>query len=629
MKEHKNEIIRIALSAVLFAAGFAMRLLENESLAAVLSAVFFVLSVFVCGFDVLFGAVKGLFRGMVLDEKLLMSVACIGAFFIGEYPEAAAVMLFYQIGELFQSYAVGKSRKSISSLMAIRPDRAVVLLDGKEEEKDPYDVKIGDIILIKPGEKIPLDCVIINGSSSLDTCALTGEAMPKDVFCGDTVLSGCINISGVLTARVTKEFEQSTASKILSLVEDAAENKSKSENFITKFAHYYTPAVVVSALLLAVLPPLFIDGASFQEWVYRALSFLVVSCPCALVISVPLSFFAGIGLASKNGILIKGSNFLETLSQTNIGVFDKTGTLTEGSFCVTQIHAENISEEELIKIAAHTECHSSHPIAQAIRQCYGKDIDAAAVTDYFEDAGFGITAKVFSLSCSAGNSRLMEKLGIAYEKATPVGTAVHIARDGEYLGYIIISDSIKSDSASALRALKACGIEKTVMLTGDSPAAAEAVANALAIDELHAGLLPQNKVETVKKLIDENAKDKRLFFAGDGINDAPVLALSDVGIAMGAIGSDAAIEAADIVIMTDEISKIPQAIRIAKKTLQKVRQNIVFSIAVKLLVLTLVAVGIAPMWVAVFADVGVAVIAILNAMSLLGGANKANAYKSE
>lgn len=616
MSKQKKELVRIIAAFVLFAAGFAFHKMPQTNTSALVSFILFTVSLIIAGYDVIYSAVRNIFHCQVFDENFLMTLATIGAFLIGEYPEGAAVMLFYQVGELFQSYAVGKSRKSISALMDIRPDSADVLRDGKVMTVDPYDVEIGETIVVKPGERIALDAVVTKGHSFLDTAALTGESVPKEVFKGDEILSGSINQSGLIEAKVTKEFGESTASKILELVENAADNKSKSENFITKFARYYTPAVVIAAVLLAFVPAL-VTGGNFKDWIYRALTFLVISCPCALVISVPLSFFGGIGAASKNGILIKGSNYLEDLSKAKIAVFDKTGTLTKGVFEVSDVHPVGVSEEELIETAASVEVFSNHPISRSLLKKHGKEIDMSKISDTSEIAGHGITATVDGIECAAGNEKLMKTFGLSVLSCSETGTVVHVKKGNSYIGYIVISDEIRPDSKSSISALKENGIEKTVMLTGDATGVAQKVGNELGIDEIYSQLLPADKVSKVQKLLSEKGDKEKLFFAGDGINDAPVLALSDLGIAMGGVGSDAAIEAADIVIMTDEPSKIADAMKISRKTLRIVKQNIVFALSVKFIVLILGALGFAPMWAAVFSDVGVAVLAILNAIRAL------------
>jgi Cd2+/Zn2+-exporting ATPase len=571
----------------------------------------------VVGGDVVLGAAKNIIKGKVFDENFLMSIATIGAFLIGEFPEGVAVMLFYQVGELFQSYAVHKSRKSIASLMNIRPDYANVKRGEEIVRIDPEEVEIGDIIVIKAGERVPLDAIVIDGYSSLDTSALTGEAAPREIEIGEAILSGCINISGVITAEVTKEYGESTVSKILDLVENASSKKSNSEKFITKFARYYTPIVVIIAGILAILPPLIIPDASFGDWVYRALSFLVVSCPCALVISIPLSFFGGIGGTSKQGILVKGSNYLEALAKTEIVVFDKTGTLTKGVFKVQEVHPESISQEELLEYTAYAEAYSNHPISLSIKNAYDKELDLNRIANVEEVSGYGVIAFIDGKKVIAGNGKLMARRNISYLKKELIGTAVHVAIDDNYCGYILIADEIKTDSAQAIKSLKAANVKTTVMLTGDNAAIAQKVAKQLDLDQVYAELLPGDKVAKVEELFLQKSDKGKLAFVGDGINDAPVLARSDIGIAMGGLGSDAAIEAADIVIMTDEPSKLAEAIRISKRTLSIAQQNIVFAIGVKVLVLLLSAVGFATMWAAVFADVGVTMIAIMNSFRAL------------
>ena len=578
----------------------------------------FIISYLVVGFEILKKAVRNIFRGKVFDENFLMAVATIGAFAIGEFPEAVAVMLFYQVGELFQSYAVDKSRKSIASLMDIRPDYANIEKDGKVEKVDPDEVKIGDIIIVKTGEKIPLDGVIIEGRSSLDTMALTGESVPRVVKTEDEVLSGCINKDGLLKIRVTKEFGESTVSRILDLVENASSKKSKSENFITKFAKYYTPTVVIIAVLLAFIPPIILkDFSTFSVWLYRALSFLVVSCPCALVISIPLSFFGGIGGASKMGILIKGSNYLEALANTETVVFDKTGTLTEGIFEVQDIYAEGIEKDELLRIVAHAENYSNHPIAKSVKKAYNKEIDEKIIKNPQELSGKGIWAKIDEKDILVGNEKLMLEEKIDFKKCDEVGTILYVAIDKKYVGYVLIADKIKQDSPKTIRELKAMNIKKTVMLTGDKKEVGEYVAKKLNMDKVYTELLPDGKVEKVEELLKQKSENGKLVFVGDGINDAPVLTISDIGVAMGGLGSDAAIEAADIVIMTDETSKISKAINLSKKTMRIVRENIIFAIFVKIAVLVLTAFGASTMWEAVFADVGVSIIAIINALRML------------
>ncbi len=610
----KRLVWRLVLSSIFFAAALIINV-------EILKIIFFVVSYLFAGYDVVNNAFRNILRGDVFDENFLMAVASLGAFAIGEAPEGVAVMLFYQIGELFQSYAVGQSRKSITSLMNIRPDYANVKTEDGLEVMDPEDVKIGDIIVIKPGEKVPLDGIVIEGSSMLDTSALTGESVPREIIAGSDLLSGCININGLVTARVTKEFEESTVSKILDLVENAGSKKSKSEQFITKFARYYTPTVVIIAALLAVVPPLIIKEATFSQWIYRALSFLVVSCPCALVISVPLSFFGGIGGASKKGILVKGSNYLEALANTEIVVFDKTGTLTKGVFNVQEIHPEGISEQELLELTAYAENYSNHPISSSLKRAYKKEINAERVSNVEEIPGHGVSAVVDSKKVSAGNVKLMEKMGIEYNKNEFSGTVVHVAVDNIYAGLIVIADEVKEDSKNAIKKLKNINIKQIVMLTGDTLRAGEKAARELGLDKVYAELLPADKVEKVEELLTEKSPKGRLAFVGDGINDAPVLARADIGIAMGGLGSDAAIEAADIVIMTDEPSKIATAIKISQKTLNIASQNIIFAIGIKLLILLLSAMGYATMWAAVFADVGVAVIAILNSFRALNVKN--------
>ena len=581
----------------------------------------FIISYIIVGGDVVKRAVKNIFKGQVFDENFLMSIATIGAFFIGEYPEGVAVMLFYQVGELFQSYAVGKSRKSIASLMDIRPDYANVKKGDELVKVDPDEVQIGDIIVIKAGEKIPLDGKVIEGSSMIDTSALTGESVPREVEVGSDILSGCININGVITGEVTKEFGEATVRKILDLVENASSKKSNSEQFITKFARYYTPVVVIIAVFLAIIPPLVIDGATFSDWIYRALAFLVVSCPCALVISIPLSFFGGIGGASKKGILVKGSNYLEALAETEIVVFDKTGTLTKGVFNVQEIHPEGVSKEELLELTAYVESYSNHPISLSLKRAYGKEIDNGRISDVEEISGHGVIATVDGKKVMAGNIKLMKMMDIPYFKGELIGTVVHVAVNNQYIGYIVIADEVKEDSAQAIKELKAANIKQTVMLTGDNKSVGSKVAKELGLDKVYAELLPADKVEKLEELFSQKSKKGKLAFVGDGINDAPVLARADIGIAMGGLGSDAAIEAADIVIMTDEPSKIATAMKISKKTLKIAHQNIVFAIGIKIIVLILSAFGITTMWAAIFADVGVTIIAVLNAFRALNVKN--------
>ena len=607
---------RIIIGAAVLAAAVLLSL-NNEWLQIAL----FIISYIIVGGDVVKRAVKNIFKGQVFDENFLMSIATIGAFFIGEYPEGVAVMLFYQVGELFQSYAVGKSRKSIASLMDIRPDYANVKKGDELVKVDPDEVQIGDIIVIKAGEKIPLDGKVIEGSSMIDTSALTGESVPREVEVGSDILSGCININGVITAEVTKEFGESTVSKILDLVENASSKKSNSEQFITKFARYYTPVVVIIAVFLAIIPPLVIDGATFSDWIYRALAFLVVSCPCALVISIPLSFFGGIGGASKKGVLVKGSNYLEALAETEIVVFDKTGTLTKGVFNVQEIHPEGVSKEELLELTAHAESYSNHPISLSMKRAYSKEIDNGRISDVEEISGHGVIATVDGKKVMAGNIKLMKMMDIPYFKGELIGTIVHVAVNNKYIGYIVIADEVKEDSAQAIKELKAANIKQTVMLTGDNKSIGSKVAKELGLDKVYAELLPADKVEKLEELFSQKSKKGRLAFVGDGINDAPVLARADIGIAMGGLGSDAAIEAADVVIMTDEPSKIATTMKISKKTLKIAHQNIVFAIGIKIIVLILSAFGITTMWAAIFADVGVTIIAVLNAFRALNVKN--------
>ena len=610
-KKQKRMLIRVIVSAVLFVVCMLLPLTGWVRLLV------FLAPYGVIGWDVLWRAVRNIAHGQVFDENFLMALATVGALAIGEYPEAVFVMLFYQVGELFQSYAVDQSRKSITALMDIRPDYANMEgPDGQLEQVDPEDVAVGDTIVIKAGERIPLDGVVLEGSSTVDTAALTGESLPRQVESGDDVISGCVNLSGLLKVQVTKAFEESTVAKILDLVENSASKKAKAENFITKFARYYTPIVVLAAVALAFLPPLF-TSIQWVDSIQRALNFLVVSCPCALVISVPLSFFGGIGGASKDGILVKGGNYLEVLARTEIVVFDKTGTLTRGVFNVTAIHPDHCDQGQLLELAALAECWSDHPISRSLKEAYGREIDAARVSSVEEVAGRGVKAVVDGHTICVGNDKLMEDIGVSWHPCHRVGTTVHVASDGVYLGHIVISDEVKPDAKEAVAALKAAGVRKTVMLTGDAQAVGEDVASRLGLDEVHTQLLPADKVERVEELLKEVSPKGALAFVGDGINDAPVLSRADIGIAMGGLGSDAAIEAADIVLMDDKPSKIAHAIRIARRTLSIVRQNIVFALAVKLLVLALSAVGMVSMWAAVFADVGVSVIAILNAMRAL------------
>ena len=608
-------LIRIIIAAVLIV---VFSLLPAEGY---LRFGLFMIPYLVIGYDILKKAFKGILNKQVFDENFLMAVATVGAILLGDYSEGVAVMLFYQIGELFQSYAVGKSRRNISELMDIRPDYANIEKDGALEQVDPDEVEIGTIIVVQPGEKVPIDGVITEGTSTLNTSALTGESLPRDAKAGDEVISGCINMTGLLKIRTTKEFGESTVSKILELVENSSSRKSKSENFISKFAKYYTPAVCYGALALALIPPvvLLIMGkpAMWGDWIYRALTFLVISCPCALVISIPLSFFAGIGGASNQGILVKGSNYLETLAQTKYVVFDKTGTMTQGVFEVSGIHHNEVPDEKLLEYAALAECSSSHPISKSLQKAYGKTIDRNRVSDIEEISGNGVIAKVDGVSVAAGNTKLMNRLGIAYQDCHHVGTVVHMAIDGKYAGHILISDIIKPHAKEAIAELKKAGISKTVMLTGDSKRVADQVAEELGIQEVYSELLPADKVSRVEELLNQKSEKDKLAFVGDGINDAPVLSRADIGIAMGALGSDAAIEAADIVLMDDDPLKISKAIKIARKCIRIVYENIYFAIGIKVLCLILGALGIANMWMAIFADVGVMIIAVLNAIRTL------------
>ena len=614
-KKQKKMLIRIIIAAVLIV---VFSLLPAEGY---LRFVLFMIPYLVIGYDILKKAFKGILNKQVFDENFLMAVATVGAILLGDYSEGVAVMLFYQIGELFQSYAVGKSRRNISELMDIRPDYANIEKDGALEQVDPDEVEIGTIIVVQPGEKVPIDGVITEGTSTLNTSALTGESLPRDAKAGDEVISGCINMTGLLKIRTTKEFGESTVSKILELVENSSSRKSKSENFISKFAKYYTPAVCYGALALAFIPPivLLIMGkpAMWGDWIYRALTFLVISCPCALVISIPLSFFAGIGGASNQGILVKGSNYLETLAQTKYVVFDKTGTMTQGVFEVSGIHHNEMPDEKLLEYAALAECSSSHPISKSLQKAYGKPIDRNRVTDIEEISGNGVIAKVDGISVAAGNTKLMNRLGIAYQDCHHVGTVVHMAIDGKYAGHILISDIIKPHAKEAIAELKKAGISKTVMLTGDSKRVADQVAEELGIQEVYSELLPADKVSRVEELLNQKSEKAKLAFVGDGINDAPVLSRADIGIAMGALGSDAAIEAADIVLMDDDPLKISKAIKIARKCIRIVYENIYFAIGIKILCLILGALGIANMWMAIFADVGVMILAVLNAIRTL------------
>ena len=614
-KKQKKMLTRIIIAAVLIVA-FSLLPVEGY-----LRFGLFMIPYLVIGYDILLKAFKGILNKQVFDENFLMAVATVGAILLGDYSEGVAVMLFYQIGELFQSYAVGKSRRNISELMEIRPDYANIEKDGTLEQVDPDEVEIGTIIVVQPGEKVPIDGVITEGTSTLNTSALTGESLPRDAKAGDEVISGCINMTGLLKIRTTKEFGESTVSKILELVENSSSRKSKSENFISKFAKYYTPAVCYGALALAIIPPIVLlimgKSAMWGDWIYRALTFLVISCPCALVISIPLSFFAGIGGASNQGVLVKGSNYLETLAQTKYVVFDKTGTMTQGVFEVSGIHHSEMPDEKLLEYAALAECSSSHPISKSLQKAYGKPIDRNRVTDIEEISGNGVIAKVDGVSVAAGNTKLMDRLGIAYQDCHHVGTVVHMAVDGKYAGHILISDIIKPHAKEAITELKKAGISKTVMLTGDSKRVADQVAKELGIQEVYSELLPADKVSKVEELLHQKSEKNKLAFVGDGINDAPVLSRADIGIAMGALGSDAAIEAADIVLMDDDPLKISKAIKIARKCIRIVYENIYFAIGIKILCLILGALGIANMWMAIFADVGVMIIAVLNAIRTL------------
>lgn len=610
----KKEVIKVVIALILFLISLIIPF-EN----AWINIGIYIISYLIVGLDVLIEAIKNIFKGEVFDENFLMTIATIGAFAIGEYPEAVAVMLFYQVGEMFQSYAVDKSRKSIASLMDIRPDFANIKKNGSIEKVSPDKISIGDIIIVKPGEKVPLDGTIVDGNSMLDTSTLTGESVPREVSIGDEVLSGSINQNGLIEIKVTKNFGESTVSKILDLVENASSKKSKSENFISKFAKYYTPIVVVIAVLLAIIPPIIFKETEFIQWLYRALTFLVVSCPCALVISIPLGFFGGIGGASKLGVLVKGSNYLEALSKTEVVVFDKTGTLTEGVFEVKKVNSVDITKEDLIKYAAYAESFSNHPIANSLKKAYGKDIDNKKISETHELSGLGVNAVVDGNAVFVGNEKLMQEKNIEYIKCNEIGTILYVAINNQFKGTIIISDKIKADAKKAIEKLKKNNVKKIVMLTGDKKAVGESVAKELGLDEVYTELLPNDKVEKVEKLMKSKSEKGKLAFVGDGINDAPVLAISDIGIAMGGLGSDAAIEAADVVLMTDEPSKVVDAIKISKKTLKIVKQNIIFAIAVKILVLILSAIGLSNMWQAVFADVGVSVLAILNALRVLVG----------
>lgn len=614
-KKQKKMLIRIIVAAVLIV------LFSKLPIDGYVRFGLFMIPYLVIGYDILQKAFKGIRNKQVFDENFLMAVATVGAILLGDYSEGVAVMLFYQIGELFQSYAVGKSRRNISELMDIRPDYANIEVDGKLEQIDPDEVEIGTVIVVQPGEKVPIDGVIIDGVSTLNTSALTGESLPRDAKAGDEVISGCINMTGVLKIRTIREFGESTVSKILELVENSSSRKSKSENFISKFAKYYTPAVCYGALALAFIPPIvfLIMGkpAMWGDWIYRALTFLVISCPCALVISIPLSFFAGIGGASNQGVLVKGSNYLETLAQTSYVVFDKTGTMTQGVFEVSGVHHNEISDEKLLEYAALAECSSSHPVSKSLQKAYGKPIDRNRVTDIEEISGNGVTAKVDGISVAAGNAKLMKRLGISYQECHHVGTVIHMAVDGRYEGHILISDILKPHAKEAIAELKKAGIKKTVMLTGDSKRVADQVAKELGIEEVYSELLPADKVSKVEELLHQKSEKEKLAFVGDGINDAPVLSRADIGIAMGALGSDAAIEAADIVLMDDDPLKISKAIKIARKCIHIVYENIYFAIGIKILCLILGALGIANMWMAIFADVGVMIIAVLNAIRTL------------
>ena len=614
-KKQKTNLIRILVSAVLVAA------IWLSPLTGWLEGVLYLIPYFIIGYDILLKAVKGIFRGQVFDENFLMAVATVGAMALGDWREGCAVMVFYQVGELFQSYAVGKSRRSISDLMDIRPDYANIEQDGALEKVDPDDVEVGTVIVVQPGERIPIDGVVTEGESAVNTSALTGESLPRQVKVGDEVLSGCVNLSGLLHIRTTKEFGDSTVAKILDLVENSSMKKAKAENFITKFARVYTPAVCGAALALAVLPPLvrLVMGSApmWGDWVNRALTFLVISCPCALVISIPLSFFGGIGGASAKGILVKGSNYLEALAKTDCVVFDKTGTLTKGVFQVLEAQPEGMDEQTLLGWAARAECYSNHPISQSLKAAWGGEVDAEQVTDVEELGGYGLTAKVEGHAVAVGNRRLMEKLGLAPVQPQQAGTVVFVAVDGAYAGWILLGDVVKEHAQAAIRGLKAEGVAKTVMLTGDTEAAARQVADSLGVDEMHSQLLPADKVQWVERLLAERKDGRLLAFVGDGINDAPVLARADIGIAMGALGSDAAIEAADVVLMDDDPAKIALAMRISRRTLRIVYENIVFALAVKAVCLVLGAIGIANMWLAIGADVGVMVLAVLNATRAL------------
>ena len=611
LSKAKKTILRIGIGSILFVVALI------APLSGYLNLAIFLLAYLIIGGDVLLRAIRNIVHGQVFDENFLMCIATVGAFCVREYPEAVAVMLFYQVGELFQDYAVDRSRKSIAELMNIRPDYANVMRNGELITIDPEEVAIDEIIVVKAGEKIPLDGKVIDGFSMVDTSALTGESVPREMSIGSEALSGCINLNGLLTIQVSKEFGESTVAKILDLVENASNKKAKAENFITKFARYYTPVVVIAAVFLAIIPPLVINNATFSDWIYRALLFLVVSCPCALVISIPLGFFGGIGGASKLGILVKGSNYLEVLADTEIVVFDKTGTLTKGTFQVTELHPIEISEKELLELTAFTESYSNHPISLSLKKAYAQEIDNTRISDVEEIPGHGVKAIVDGKIINAGNAKLMQKIGVPYNTENIIGTVVHVAINDKYAGYIVISDEIKEDSTLAIKKLKSRNVSKAVMLTGDSKAVGEKVAAQLGLDEVYTELLPADKVAKVEELLTKKSSKGRLVFVGDGINDAPVLSRADIGIAMGGLGSDAAIEAADVVIMNDELSKIATAIAISRKTLRIVRQNIVFALGIKAIVLIMSALGVATMWEAVFADVGVSVIAILNSARAL------------
>ena len=608
----KKRTRKIIIALILFIISLAIPF-TNEWI----NKIIYIICYLIVGLDIVIKAIRNIFRGKVFDENFLMTIATIGAFGIGEFPEAVAVMLFYQVGELFQSYAVDKSRKSIASLMDIRPDFANVKRNNEILKVNPNEVIIGETIIVKPGEKIPLDGKVIDGKSMIDTSALTGESIPREVKLWDEVLSGCINQNVLLTIKVTKEFGESTVSKILDLVENASSKKSKSENFISKFAKYYTPIVVIIAVILAIIPPIIIKYANFTDWLYRALTFLVVSCPCALVISIPLGFFGGIGGASKMGILVKGSNYLEALAQTEIAVFDKTGTLTQGVFEVQKVEAVEISKEELLRITAHAESYSNHPISLSVKKAYGKELDSSIITETQELSGLGIATKVEGKSILVGNDKLMKEKNIQYTKCNDIGTVLYVAIENKFSGYILIADQIKNDSEKAIKELKKNNIKKTIMLTGDRKEVGEDIAKKLGLDEVYTELLPDGKVKKVEELLKEKSPKGKLAFVGDGINDAPVLALADIGIAMGGLGADSAIEASDIVIMTDEPSKLINAIKISKKTMRIVKENIIFAIGIKIAVLILTAIGLSTMWEAVFADVGVSIIAILNSLRVL------------